>query len=1107
MAGRRARERGEAQPDLFSVDPSSHTVHRMDTLLWPEQERGPVNRASARVRSQVWADLIGSPDPLIVAGYSAIAQLVDFVSAWRTSHRRGTTRVLLGAEPFPTTRRSFGSAQAVFTEEVRRYWLEERSVSLRLSAKIIQAIEAAKDGRIRARFIHGEALLHAKIYLGVDAATVGSSNFTDAGLSHQLEANARFTQNDEPERYAELATVANNLWQLGQPWDTELLALLESLLKVVGWRDALARACADLLEGEWAERYLGGSGRATTLWPSQRAGIAQALWVTKSVGSVLVADATGSGKTRMGAHLVRAMRDRLWSTGAARRDLSVLVCPPAVQSVWRREAIDCGVDLFTASHGLLSRVSSTGPSDEELAVSRAQILAVDEAHNFLNPDANRTQQVRDSQADHVLLFTATPINRGAGDLLQLVALLGADNFADETLAVLNRLYRRRHGDQVVSASELDLLRREIQRFTVRRTKIQLNELVEREPDAYLHPDTGRVCRYPRHDARTYPTGETAADETAATQIRTIARTLRGVVQLEPVVAVPPALRSEYTDERWLQFRLTSTRGLAAHHVLGAMRSSRAALVEHLRGTTAAVEQFEVPVNFKSTATGNVIGALEERARQGPPVIELNCELPDFLKDPQAWQQVCLEERDRYRQIAEATLGLSNAREQAKAALLEQLAGGHERVLAFDHHLITLSVIAMLLRCDPEVEVLVATGSNQKRGSVQRAFAPASTRRAIALCSDALNEGLNLQGASAIVHLDLPTTLRVAEQRVGRVDRMDSPYDAIEAWWPADGEAFATRANELLVRRSEESAQLLGSNLSVPDLRGETAERLVTVAEQIAQTETVDVASWDGIRDALAPVRGLVTGDDALVPPEVYAEHRHSTHRVLARVSPVRATRPWAFLSVTAGSDGAPKWLLIEGPTAAAVGDLNDIVTGLRRHLDGDPPTRPLDDAALQWLERVLDAAAAAEHHLLPQRMRRALEQMHLVLTAWARAARQAGDEAVATRWQHLARLANTSPASVAVDPYVVAERWIAFVSPVLESERNQNRRRPYILLRDITKRLTSEPGAVANVEEAFAGLPLESPLADRVSACILGVVDSSAPGDPTPLSVARRGSR
>ena len=80
----------------------------------------------------------------------------------------------------------------------------------------------------------------------------------------------------------------------------------------------------------------------------------------------------------------------------------------------------------------------------------------------------------------------------------------------------------------------------------------------------------------------------------------------------------------------------------------------------------------------------------------------------------------------------------------------------------------------------------------------------------------MNEGLNLQGASCIVHLDLPTTLRVAEQRVGRVDRMDSPHAEIEAWWPQDGPAFADRAYEKLIRRARESEDLLGSNLTLPN---------------------------------------------------------------------------------------------------------------------------------------------------------------------------------------------------------------------------------------------------------------------------------------------------
>ena len=85
----------------------------------------------------------------------------------------------------------------------------------------------------------------------------------------------------------------------------------------------------------------------------------------------------------------------------------------------------------------------------------------------------------------MLLFTATPINRGASDLLQLVGLLGADNFDDDTLdgprptrAPTGRI------DAVSSSDKQALLRREIQRFTVRRTKTMFNELVDADPDAY-----------------------------------------------------------------------------------------------------------------------------------------------------------------------------------------------------------------------------------------------------------------------------------------------------------------------------------------------------------------------------------------------------------------------------------------------------------------------------------------------------------------------------------------------------------------------------------------------------------------------------------------------
>jgi hypothetical protein len=106
-----------------------------------------------------------------------------------------------------------------------------------------------------------------------------------------------------------------------------------------------------------------------------------------------------------------------------------------------------------------------------------------------------------------------------------------------------------------------------------------------------------------------------------------------------------------------------------------------------------------------------------------------------------------------------------------------------------------------------------------------------------------------------VHLDLPTTLRVAEQRVGRVDRMNSPHDTIESWWPEDGPAFATRAYEKLVRRARESEELLGANLRLPEFeRGLDDRSVVTTASQVNELEGPGTDAWDGIQDALEPVR-------------------------------------------------------------------------------------------------------------------------------------------------------------------------------------------------------------------------------------------------------------
>ena len=1049
-----------------------------------------MNYPGQRVRDVVIADLQASDAPLLVAGYSSIAELVEFVAAWRHARgdRPGRMRVVLGSEPFPSQRTHFASAEEEFTQEVRAYWLE-RSVSVRLSAKVIRALAELEAGSLQVRAVPGPTRLHAKVYVGDSAATLGSSNFTDYGLARQLEANARFESDGEPGRYDHVALVAENLWSCARPWDEEFRRLLENLLRIVTWQEALARACADLLEGDWARPVISSQEKHAELWPSQRTGIAQALWVVENLGSVLVADATGSGKTRMGAHLVAAVRNRLIDTGRLRRDrdLTTLVCPPAVLETWRNEALTSGVTIMPVSQGLLSRPDPAGPRTEAGQVARAQVLAVDEAHNFLAADSNRTRHVRDSVADHVLLFTATPISRGTQDLLSLVGLLGADNFDDDTLEILEQLDRGIRVGEALTDQQRDRLRREIQRFTVRRTKSTLNDLVAQGEDAYRHPQSSRVCRYPAHEPHPYPTGETPSDEVAAEQIRKVASQLLGIVQLGHRLRLPEALVGEFTDQQWLDGRLRAAHGLARHQVLAAMRSSRAALIEHVAGTTAAIDACCLPETAKAQATGDVLGTVKRRAGEGLPQVELRCALPEWLTSEAAWRAACAEEAANFERILKYSAKISDARERAKAELLERLAAEHRLVLAFDRHPISLAAIRDQVHRSA-VQVLIATGATTKsRRRVERLFARDSQAHAIALCSDALNEGLNLQGAAALVHLDLPTTLRVAEQRVGRVDRMDSPHDRITVWWPDDGAAFATRAIELLLDRRDASEKLLGSNLPMPTFGRRPEDAVVPVEHHIRNLDRPDL-TWDGIHDALDPVRRLVAGTDALIPPDVYAEYRQTRQRVMARVSPVAATAPWVFLALRGPQHGAPRWLMIEGDRLEVTVGVEAVAERVRVHLQQDPPNVEFDEKCEQWLDRFLVAAAKAESRLLPRRMQRALEQMDTMTRTWSEQAFRRGDYEVADQWSRLGRIARLqSDDDDRLDPYLVGEVWWDLVRPLFAHLPRNRRRRRYTRLRDLGGLLREQPMSLPTLHQRLQRVSVIEPVDKRVSAAIIGV--------------------
>ncbi len=1085
--------RTPGQLDIFA-QAGPATARSLDGLTWPDPKRFPLNASRNRVRDQVIEDLKSADSPLIVAGYAAIDHLVNFLGELPRGH--GKVRLLLGAEPSAGKAERYAVSRQAFPREVADYWLRE-GISPRLSGRLLEAVEKLRSGTAEARYLgDGFTRLHAKIYVGDQGVTVGSSNFTEPGLVRQLEANARFDRDSDPQRYAETRQIAENYWSAGAPYTEELIALLQSLLQWVTWQEALARAAAELLEGQWAADYAEASHMPgdRPLWPSQQQGIAQALWILESVGSVLVSDATGSGKTRMGAHLIRALKQRNARAGRIRGGRTVLVCPPAVAKNWERESTLAESSYVVRSHGRLSYSASSDHGDIVDAIRRAHIVAVDEAHNFLNPASRRSRALLGNMADHTILFTATPINRGTVDLLRLADMLGADNLAESTLKAFERLLRRPNVGRSLSQHEQELIRAELARFTVRRTKSMLNEMVDRAPGLYrdLHD---KPCRYPRHDAKTYSLHESTTDRELAQEIRDAADQLIGVALMAKPIEMPEVLRREgWDEERYLDSRLRGVARLSAYLVMATLRSSKWALLEHLLGTENALREAGLDANLKRQTTGDVLGRL--RARSGrPPGSLLAVAVPSWVTDSASHRAACEHDQRLYERILTLARKLSRNREVARASLIRKLASRHSMIVAFDSRPISLAGLrGSLMELQSDLEPVLATGEQKKsrREVSERMKRGAGKGRMIALCSDAMSEGVNLQEASVVVHLDMPSVVRVAEQRVGRVDRMDSPHERVEVYWPDDASEFALRSDERFLERYEAVETLLGSNLPLPEQLIAGRAEAVTPASLIAEAEGAAARPWDEIRDAFSPVRELVTGDEALVSPAVYEEYRDVAERVAARVCRVDSPERWALLCFSGSSVGAPRWVFCRESEHEMELELSAICRALRRRLGPDVrnlgPGRP----AMNWLEQVIERVHKAERRLLPRRKQRAVDELTIILQRYRQDAAIASDHDDEERLRSIVSVLEAPDPDVWLNWDEIAERWLELIRPLWYTRLTAPRRSRPLLLKDIRRDLMGEHRLpLPAIYDAFLSLPTLDPVDQRLAACILGVGEES----------------
>ena len=387
----------------------------------------------------------------------------------------------------------------------------------------------------------------------------------------------------------------------------------------------------------------------------------------------------------------------------------MIVAPASLRTTWLDAQTRAGVACAFVSHESLSR--GIAPSVDFDA------LIVDESHHFRNPRTARYGELaRMAASAPVLLLSATPLQNRARDLAAQLAL-----FHGEAALVLP--FERLAG------------------------------LIIRGDDA------------PTGDMPTVALPEwipVAADD--------------GVV-LAALLDLPPPPRPLDGGDAG---------ALRTIALVRAWSSSRAALRSMLRSrrrlTTAIAQGVEVD-RMPTRREARDWQAAEDVVQLGfAAVLMRGSAQANALQDVRVELDADDAAQERLRLALQGSNDPDGERVSALLALRHEHSGS--RIIAFSEYASTVKAYFNAMRNEPGVGMLTARGASIVTGRIPRdellaRFAPRAQRATVfaphdeitlLLATDLLSEGVNLQDASIVVHLDLPWNPARMAQRVGRVRR-------------------------------------------------------------------------------------------------------------------------------------------------------------------------------------------------------------------------------------------------------------------------------------------------------------------------------------------------
>ena len=303
---------------------------------------------------------------------------------------------------------------------------EERNhlpFTLENERRIKSFIKYLKSGNIKIcryekNFLNAKTYMFIKERDGADGGIiVGSSNLTKSSMTKNLELN--MSRSDKSTVF-KAKSWFDKLWEEATPFD--LADLFEELLTVRTPFEIFIRVLWELygkeIEADSQEE------EKLPLTNFQKHGVIRAMRIIEECGGVIIADEVGLGKTFIAGEMIEIYKNL--------RQRALLICPASLRdSTWRKFKSEHEIFIECISYEELARdqqlnKKKSGRSSEKLQrkLDEYQLIIVDEAHNYRNPDAPMRagilRQLLFGKKKDILLLTATPVNNSLWDLYNLI---------------------------------------------------------------------------------------------------------------------------------------------------------------------------------------------------------------------------------------------------------------------------------------------------------------------------------------------------------------------------------------------------------------------------------------------------------------------------------------------------------------------------------------------------------------------------------------------------------------------------------------------------------------------------------------------------------------